>query len=134
MLNKRHLLGFALTLAAIPFMAAIAPVAALDKAPFDTKAFEDAQTAGKAILVEITAPWCPTCKAQAPILAKLSSTPKFKDMVRFNIDFDSQKDLLRKFNVRMQSTMIAFKGKQEVGRSTGDTNPDSIERLLEKSI
>jgi thioredoxin 1 len=134
MLNKRHLLGFALTLAAIPFMAAIAPVAALDKAPFDAKAFEDAQTAGKAILVEITAPWCPTCKAQAPILAKLSSTPKFKDMVRFNIDFDSQKDLLRKFNVRMQSTMIAFKGKQEVGRSTGDTNPDSIERLLEKSI
>jgi thioredoxin 1 len=134
MLNKRHLLGFALTLAAIPFMAAIAPVAALDKAPFDAKAFEDAQTAGKAILVEITAPWCPTCKAQAPILAKLSSTPKFKDMVRFNIDFDSQKDLLRKFNVRMQSTMIAFRGKQEVGRSTGDTNPDSIERLLEKSI
>jgi thioredoxin 1 len=134
MLNKRHLLaGFALTLATAPFVA-IAPVAALDKAPFDAKAFENAQAAGKPILVEITAPWCPTCKAQAPILAKLSSMPKFKDMVRFNIDFDTQKDLLRQFNVRVQSTMIAFKGKQEVGRSSGDTNPDSIERLLEKSI
>jgi thiol-disulfide isomerase/thioredoxin len=129
MLNKRHLLaGFALTLAATPFMAAVAPVAALDKAPFDAK------TAGKPILVEVTAPWCPTCKAQAPILARLSSMPKFKEMVRFNIDFDTQKDLLRQFNVRVQSTMIAFKGKQEVGRSSGDTNPDSIERLLEKSI
>jgi thioredoxin 1 len=135
MLNKRDLLaGFALTLAAAPFMAAIAPVAALDKAPFDAKAFETAQAAGKPILVEVTAPWCPTCKAQAPILAKLSSMPKFKEMVRFNIDFDTQKDLLRKFNVRVQSTMIAFKGQQEVGRSSGDTNPDSIERLLEKSI
>jgi hypothetical protein len=55
-------------------------------------------------------------------------------MVRFNIDFDTQKDLLRQFKVRVQSTMIAFKGKQEVGRSSGDTNSDSIERLLEKSI
>jgi thioredoxin 1 len=135
MLNRRHLLtGFALTLAIPLTIAAVAPVAALDKAPFDAKAFEDAQAAGKAILVEVTAPWCPTCRAQAPILARLSGTPKFKDMVRFNIDFDSQKDLLRRFNVRMQSTMIAFKGKQEVGRSTGDTNPNSIERLLEKSI
>jgi thioredoxin 1 len=135
MLNKRHLLaGFALTLATAPFMAAVAPLAALDKAPFDAKAFEDAQAAGKPILVEVTAPWCPTCKAQAPILARLSGTPKFKDMVRFNIDFDTQKDLLRQFNVRVQSTMIAFKGKQEVGRSSGDTNPDSIERLLDKSI
>jgi thiol-disulfide isomerase/thioredoxin len=135
MLNKRHLLaGFALALVITPFTAAVAPVAALDKTPFDAKAFEDAQAAGKPILVEVTAPWCPTCKAQAPILARLSSTPKFKDMVRFNIDFDTQKDLLRKFNVRLQSTMIAFKGKQEVGRSTGDTNASSIERLLEKSI
>src|SRR5258708_38083052 len=135
MLTNGHLLaGFAVTLAATPFIAAVAPVAALDKSPFDAKAFEDAQAAGKPILVEVTAPWCPTCKAQAPILAKLSSTPKFKDLVRFNIDFDTQKELLRKFNVRVQSTMIAFKGKQEVGRSSGDTNPDSIERLLEQSI
>src|SRR5262245_28156417 len=135
MLNKRRLLaGFALTLAATPFLAAVAPVVALHKAPFDAKAFEDVQAAGKPILVEVTAPWCPTCKAQAPILAKLSSMPRFKDLVRFNIDFDSQKDLLRKFNVQTQSTLIAFKGKQEVARSTGDTNAGSIERLLDKSI
>ena len=131
MQNKRHLLaGLVLTAA----LAVGTPLAALDKKPFDAKAFEDAQAAGNAILVEVTAPWCPTCKAQAPILARLSSTPKFQNMVRFEIDFDTQKDLLRKFNVRMQSTLIAFKGKQEVARSTGDTNAGSIERLLDKSI
>jgi thioredoxin len=131
MLNKRHLLaGLVLTIA----MAVSAPLFALEKKPFDAKAFEAAQAAGKPILVEITASWCPTCKAQAPILAKLAGQPKFKDMVRFNIDFDSQKDLLRKFNVRTQSTLIAFKGKQEMARSTGDTNAGSIERLLAKAI
>ena len=50
----------------------------------------------------------------------------------FNIDFDSQKDLLKKFNVQKQSTLIVFKGKQEAGRSTGDTNAGSIDALVEQ--
>jgi thioredoxin 1 len=131
MLNRRHLLG-ALALTTALSLAAIASAA--DKKPFDQKAFEAAQAAGKPILVEVSAPWCPICKAQAPILARLTSEPKFKELVSFNIDFDSQKDLLKKFNVQKQSTLIVFKGKQETGRSTGDTNAASIAALLGKSI
>ena len=108
--------------------------AAADKKPFDQAAFEAAQAAGKPILIEVTAPWCPTCKAQAPILSQLRSEPRFKDLVSFNVDFDSQKDLLGRFKVRMQSTLIVFKGQQETGRSTGDTNPSSIAALLSKAI
>ena len=129
MLSRRHLLG---TLAAALPLASIASAA--DKTPFDQTAFDAAQAAGKPILVEVTAPWCPTCKAQAPILARLKRDPKFKELVSFDIDFDSQKDLLKKFNVQTQSTLIVFKGKQETGRSTGDTNADSIEALLGKAI
>ena len=110
------------------------PVRAFDAKAFDAKAFEAAQKEGKPILVEVTAPWCPTCKAQAPILSNLAKDPKFKNVVAFQIDFDSQKDLLRKFDVRMQSTLSSFKGASEVGRSTGDTNPASIEALVAKSI
>jgi thiol-disulfide isomerase/thioredoxin len=84
--------------------------------------------------VEVTAPWCPVCKAQAPILSRLKGETRFKDLASFTIDFDSQKDLLKKFNVQKQSTLIVFKGKQESGRSTGDTNAGSIERLLATSI
>jgi thiol-disulfide isomerase/thioredoxin len=131
MLNRRHIFG-ALALAAALSLATTA--FALDKTPFDAKAFEAAQSAGKPILLEVHAPWCPTCKAQAPILSRLSKEPKFKNMVRFNIDFDSQKALLRKFSVQQQSTLIVFKGKHEAGRSTGDTNAVSIEALLAKAI
>ena len=113
---------------------AIAPASAFEKTAFDAKAFEAAQAGGKAILVEVSAPWCPTCKAQKPILSGLAAKAKFKDLVVFEIDFDSQKDLLRKFDVFMQSTLISFKGSKEVGRSTGDTNASSIEALLDKSI
>ncbi len=131
MLNRRHLLG-GLAMSAALSLGSIA--SAIDKMPFDQKAFDAAQTAGKPILVEVTASWCPTCKAQAPILSRLRNDPQFKELVSFNIDFDAQKDLLRKFNVQMQSTLIAFKGSQEAGRSTGDTNASSIEALLRKVL
>ncbi|ARP98833.1 thioredoxin family protein [Pseudorhodoplanes sinuspersici] len=131
MLSKRNLLGalglcLTLSLASVAF--------AQDKKPFDRANFEAAQAAGKPILIDVSAPWCPTCKAQAPILSRLMSDPRFKGMIAFSIDYDSQKDLLRTFNVQRQSTLIVFKGKQEAGRSTGDTNPASIEAMLAKAI
>lgn len=131
MINRRLLLG-AFALSAALSVGSIA--AAMEKKPFDQKAFDAAQSAGKPILVEVHAPWCPVCKAQAPTLAKLRSDPRFKNLVSFNVDFDSQKDLLKKFGVQKQSTLIVFKGGKEAGRSTGDTNAASIEALLARSI
>ena len=101
---------------------------------FDANAFADAQKAGRPILIAIHASWCPTCKAQAPILSELRADPKFKNLTYFVIDFDSQKDLVNRFDARMQSTLIVFKGELEEGRSVGDTKRDSIYALVGKSI
>lgn len=126
------MLAAAVAIATALSCASLAPAA--ESKPFDQTVFAAAQAAGRPILVHVTAPWCPTCKAQAPILSRLEIEPQFNNLVVLNIDFDSQKDLLRKFNVSMQSTLIVFKGSQEAGRSTGDTNPASIEALLTKAI
>jgi thioredoxin 1 len=106
---------------------------AAEKINYDAKAFAAAQAAGKPILVEIHASWCPTCKAQAPILGNLEKQDKFKDLVVFHVDFDSQKDAVKAFGARMQSTLITFKGATETGRSVGDTNAASIATLLDKT-
>ncbi|MGL5733863.1 MAG: thioredoxin family protein [Beijerinckiaceae bacterium] len=103
MLNRR--------LAALAFVAATAlpPFAvARDGVKFTDAAFQSAQAAGKPILVEVSAPWCPTCKAQAPIINSLLGKPEYKDVVRLNVDFDSMKDTLKAFNVQRQSTLIVF--------------------------
>ena len=101
---------------------------------FDPASFAAAQKADKQIFVAIHASWCPTCKAQNPILSKLMAEPKFKDLIYFVVDFDSQKDAVKSFGARMQSTLIAFKGRTETGRSVGDTNPSSIAALLNKAL
>ncbi len=130
MLNRRLFIGalaLGATLAVSPLAAAMSPQT------YSQQSFQAAQAAGKPILLHITAPWCPTCKAQKPILSRLEGTPQFKNLVVLNIDFDTSKPLLRKLHVAQQSTLIVYKGKTEVGRSTGDTDPASIEALLAKA-
>ena len=107
---------------------------AADMQPYSAKAFEAAEAAGKPILIEVHASWCPTCKAQKPILSELTAQPKFGDLQIFYVDFDSQKDVVKGFNVQMQSTLITFHGKTETGRSVGDTERASIATLLDKAI
>jgi thiol-disulfide isomerase/thioredoxin len=131
MFNRRFLIG-ALALGAT---LALGPLAsAMSPETYNEQAFAAAQAAGKPILLHITAPWCPTCKAQKPILSRLEGTAKFKELTTFDIDFDTSKALLRKLHVAQQSTLIVYKGKQEAGRSTGDTDPASIEALLGKAL
>jgi thioredoxin-like negative regulator of GroEL len=128
---RRTLLVATLAVAAT---AAFAQTAAPTKAKFTQAAFEAAQAAGKPILVDVTAPWCPTCKAQAPIINSLLAKPEFKEMAVFQVDFDSQKDVLQKLNVRSQSTIITFKGKAEMSRTTGETKADAIEKQFKAAI
>jgi hypothetical protein len=60
--------------------------------------------------------------------------PKFDNLVYFVVDFDSQKDAVKFFGARMQSTLIAFKDEHETGRSVGDTDRSSIAALLNKTL
>jgi thioredoxin 1 len=133
MLNRRHVMIAAAGALALGTALTFAPLARAAQ-DYSQQAFAAAQAAGKPILLHITAPWCPTCRAQKPILGKIEAEPQFKNLVVLNIDFDSQKALLRKLRVNQQSTLIVYKGKTEVGRSVGDTNASSIAALVGKTL
>jgi thiol-disulfide isomerase/thioredoxin len=99
---------------------------------FDATAFQEAQKAGKSIVIDVYAEWCSTCKQQRLIIAALEKEKL--NLVIYEVDFDSAKDVLKRFRVQYQSTLIVFKGAKEVGRSIGETDPARIRALIEKSL
>ena len=115
-------------------IAAIVAIPSLASAgqPFDAKAFQASQAAGKSILVDVTAPWCPTCRQQRPIVEEIEK--EHPDIVVYEVDFDTAKDTLRRFRVQQQSTLIVFKGTKEVARSTGETDPAPLRSLVGKAF
>ncbi len=129
-MRRRHLLTLATA------MLALAPVLgrAATVADYTPEGFAAAQAAGKPILVHINAGWCPTCAKQRPILEKLEATPECRDLQVFRVDFDAQKDAVRRFGARMQSTLIAFHGTTETARSVGETAPDKIAAVVDSAL
>jgi len=127
---KRTFFGFLAVLA----LAMVPPsLQASAQRPFNERAFKAAQDAGKPVLIEIHADWCPTCKAQLPILNKLSSEPAYAPIERFRVDFDSQRNLVKRFKAATQSTLVLYKGKVELARSVGETDEGRIRAMLDKA-
>jgi thioredoxin 1 len=102
--------------------------------PFDPVQFDAARTAGKPVAVVFHADWCPTCRAQAPVLKELSQTPQFKSITLYVANFDTEKALKKSLGVTVQSTIVVFKDGKESARSTGDTRQDSLTALLRHAI
>ncbi len=117
------------------FIAVVAtPVLAGPIQPYSATALKTAQKAGKAILVDVHADWCPTCRAQAPTIAAISKDPKFAQFVILKLDFDSQEAARAALGVSKQSTLIVYKGAREVSRATGITDPAQIKALVAKAL
>jgi thioredoxin 1 len=125
MFSNRHKALLAAAIMALPSLAHAAE-------PFDAEAFQASQDAGKSILVDVTAPWCPTCKQQRPIVQEIEK--EHPGVVVYEVDFDSAKDVLKKFRVQYQSTLIVFKGSQELARSTGETDAAPIRSMVAKAF
>ena len=94
---------------------------------FTQRQFDNLMKEGKPIIVHVHAPWCSNCKAQNSVLNLEMKSPAYKGVTFLEVDFDTQSDVLKEFNVSMQSTIIVFKQGKEVGRFTAKTKESDIE-------
>lgn len=89
---------------------------------YDEAEFMMAQKKGKTIVVDVYADWCPTCRAQAPILEELRQERQSGDVLFVKVNFDDEKAFLRAHRIPRQSTVLVFNGMDEVARSIAQTN------------
>ena len=102
------------------------PLQAQPVQPFSIPALKAAQAAGKPVLVDAYAPWCPTCRAQAPTIDKLAADPAYRNLVILRLDYDSQVSEKKALGISKQSTLIAYRGTHEIGRIVGITDPSQL--------
>jgi thioredoxin 1 len=119
---------FALSFAA--FVAIAQPAVAAEFKPFDRATFDAAQKAGRPILVEVNAWWCPVCASQSKTIKDTVIAPAYAKLLVLRINFDKQKSEWQAFAVQKQSTLIAFKGGRELGRVSYITDKAKIQELL----
>lgn len=117
---------------AAALLAASAPAAEL--LPYTDAEFKTLTEAGKPVVLDVHADWCPTCRAQQPVLKRVVSAPPYDVYTVLVVDFDQQTAVRERFKVERQSTLVVFAGSQERGRATGYIDPKSIELLLKKGL
>jgi len=97
---------------------------------FDATTFEQAQAQDKTIIIDTFAPWCPTCRMQKEGLHALTTDPRLAEAVFMYVDYDAQPEALTLLKAQSQSTIIIFKGQEEVARAVGITNTEKIKNFV----
>lgn len=117
-------------LAAFTATMAAASAQAMSSEPYSAERLSALQDAGKTVLVDVHAPWCPTCRRQGEILSEALAEEGFKDIAVLKLDWDSQRDAARGHGAPRQSTLLLFKGGEKIGMQVAETDPAKIRMFL----
>jgi thioredoxin 1 len=115
-------------------MASASSALAAEFRKFEPAAFAAAQAAGRPILIDVKAWWCPVCASQNRSIKQITAAPQYNNMIIFNVNYDKQKDVLRSLAVTKQATLIAYRGARQTGRLDFVTDRARIESLLAATL
>ena len=108
------------------------------KTTFDKELFNKAQSEGKIVVVSSWMKYCSSCANQMKVLQKAKKEGELSDIKFDNIEYFSfdvkNSEIANLFDVQYQTTLLIFKGDQEVYRSIGETTEDLIYKALKTSI
>ncbi|MFM2121457.1 MAG: hypothetical protein RL722_2925 [Pseudomonadota bacterium] len=106
---------------------------AFEVKPYSADALARAEKAGQPVALHFHADWCPTCRAQDKTLQSMKDE-KGLDLTILTVNYDTEKDLKKRFGIRMQSTLVVLKGDKEVSRLAGDSSADGLRGALKAAL
>ena len=102
--------------------------------PYSQERFDNLKATDELVLVDITAPWCPTCKKQGEIISSWVKQNPDKTLHVLEVDFDSRKDLVAQFRAPRQSTLLLYKGGEQLWFSVAETRESVISAAIEQGF
>ena len=102
------------------------------KTNFSEEIFENAKASGKTIVVNSYEVWCGTCTKQTKILNQAEK--EFKDIVFLSYEQSKNKDIAKKLGIKFWTTIVVYKGDNEVSRIVGQTDKEVIYSAIQKGI
>ena len=102
------------------------------KTNFTIEIFEKAKTSGKTIVINSYEVWCGTCSAQTKILNQAEK--EFKEIIFLSYEQSKNKDIAKMLNIKHWTTIVVYKGNNEVSRTIGQTKKERIYSTIKQGI
>ncbi len=132
-MNRRTFI--ALT-AALPFVAPMARAA--DAAPYSPEAVQVELAAGKTVVLDFSASWCPSCQAQGRSISALrDENPGYAERLAFFVvDWDTYKDtdLAKQYGITRRGALVLLKGDQVVAKTDTHSTKDALKAMFDQAI
>ncbi len=101
--------------------------------PYEAAAFEAAVAEGGPVIVEVYAPWCPTCIAQHKAFEEVWSRESWPGLTAFRADFDADKPFRDANGIRSTGLLLLYRDGREVLRRPGVTTPEAVKAFLDEA-
>jgi thioredoxin 1 len=101
---------------------------------FSESEFDRLAQSDTPVLVHVHAEWCGTCNRQTSLLSELLGRREFRPFTLLRVIYDKQKNVVERFGVQYQSTLIVFRKGAEVARSIAIVNERETAMLLRMAL
>ena len=114
------------------FFICISANAVEKKTNFSIETLEKAKTTGKTIVINSYEIWCGTCSKQTKILDQAEK--EFKEIIFLSYEQSKNKDIAKKLGIKHWTTIVIYKGSNEIYRIIGQTDKETIYSAIKKGI
>ena len=115
------------------FLFIFLPLNAVEKKTnFSIDVFEEAKASGKTIVINSYEVWCGTCGKQTKILDQAEK--EFKDIIFLSYEQSKNENIAKQLGIKFWTTIVIYKGDNEVARIVGQTNKKIIYATIQKGV
>ena len=102
------------------------------KTNFSMEILEKAKASGKTIVINSYEMWCGTCSKQIKVLDQAEK--EFNEIIFLSYEQSKNKDIAKKLKIKHWTTIVVYKGNNEISRIIGQTDKETIYSAIKKGI